>query len=178
MQLHRAADAFHRDAQERWVTSRRSRRAGSHDSWQDRPHRTTTTPGVAAVECDPAAAHPTRSWISGPGAEYPDAVRASGDHGDPIRSELGNGETILCSGRPEVHDVLIVATGSTEHRARSRGGDLVFGASRNLAANLYANTGMDVLTSMYGGAPMAFFDVPDIDKAKAAFDRARSGATT
>ena len=82
---------------------------------------------------------------------------------------------IVESGRKlSVRELTVVEAGSTEYRLRSRGGDLVFGGSRNIASALYANTGMDPFASFYGGSPpMAFFDVVDIDQAKAALDLAR-----
>ena len=82
---------------------------------------------------------------------------------------------IVESGRKRsVRELSIGEAGSTEYRPSSRGGDLVFGGSRNPVSTLYANTGMDMFTSISGVSPMAFFDVPDIDKAKAALDNARA----
>ena len=82
---------------------------------------------------------------------------------------------VVESGRKRsVRELSIGQAGSIEYRPSSRGGDLVFGGIRNFVSTLYANTGMDMFTSISGGSPMAFFDVPDIDKAKAALDTARA----
>lgn len=82
---------------------------------------------------------------------------------------------IVESGRKlSVRELSIGEAGSTDYRPSSRGGDLVFGASFNIVGTLYANTGMDIFASLSGGSPIAFFDVPDIDKAKAALDNARA----
>jgi hypothetical protein len=75
--------------------------------------------------------------------------------------------------RRSVREVRLEDIGSTEYRPRSNGGDLVLGGSRNFVATMYANTGLDVFGSFYRSAPIAFFDVPDIDQAKLALDRAQ-----